>query len=133
MDAGLKASLSGINAAAARINVASSNIANAGSTAAIDENGDIVNKPYKPLEVVQSTPQEGAGTLATVKSIASPSVPVYDPSKSVADQNGIVQFPNVDEGEQALNLILARNSYKASVTTLQATDKAYSSLIDTVG
>ncbi len=45
---------------------------------------------------------------------------VYDPSHPDADENGVVQFPNVDVTEQMVDVIGARRAYEANVAALDA-------------
>ena len=45
---------------------------------------------------------------------------MYDPSHPDANEEGIVQFPNVDVPEQMVDLISARRGYEANVTAIDA-------------
>jgi len=45
---------------------------------------------------------------------------VYDPGHPDADENGIVQMPNVDVITEMVNMISATRAYEANVTALNA-------------
>jgi len=46
---------------------------------------------------------------------------VYDPGHPDADENGIVQMPNVDVVTEMVNMISATRAYEANVTAINAT------------
>lgn len=124
----LKISGSGLKAERARLNVAAMNIANVDTTRTIE------GGPYKAKSVVFSaTPvesfQESLDTATTrlrkvevieVVEDDKPFKEVYDPSHPDADEEGIVQYPNVDIPEQMVDLISARRGYEANVTAIDA-------------
>jgi len=120
--------LTGLDAASKRIEAASNNIANASSTARY-VGGNYVNDPFKPQEVVQESQTTG-GTLASIQNIKSPSVPVYDPDSGIADAEGYVQYPNVSLEGQAMDTILARNSYRSAISVIKSSDEMMKSLLD---
>jgi flagellar basal-body rod protein FlgC len=123
--------LSGIGAVGKRVEATASNIANMYSISGYDGDGQIANVPYQPVEVSQSSNVNG-GVATSLKAITPPTVPVYDPSNSFADASGVVQYPNVDPAEEAMNLILARNSYRAAVSTIQANNEITASVLNIV-
>ena len=45
----------------------------------------------------------------------------YDPDNPLANENGYVEMPNVDEVEEIIDLMEATRSYEANVTALNAT------------
>lgn len=51
----------------------------------------------------------------------SPFKKVYDPTHPDADQNGYVNYPNVDIVTEMVNMIEASRSYEANVTALNIT------------
>ncbi|HPU45391.1 MAG: flagellar basal body rod protein FlgC [Clostridiaceae bacterium] len=65
----------------------------------------------------------GAGGGVRVTAIVedpSPFREVYDPGHPDADENGIVQMPNVDIITEMVNMISATRAYEANVTALDA-------------
>lgn len=117
-----------------RMDVISSNIANAETTRASVVDGKAV--PYKRklvvLEAAQSdkfsnilhSKMNGSTEGVKVQSIiedTSPLKPVYNPSHPDADANGYVYMPNVDVTKEMVDMLSASRSYEANVTMLNAT------------
>jgi len=127
MDA-ISNALSGLRAASNRITGIASNIANAGDLGAPTPTsaGDTA---YQPIDTVQlSTSSGGADTSYRPSSPATR--PAYSPDSSVADASGMVAAPAVDMTQQTLDLMDAREAYKANVKTMQAADQMQRSLLD---
>lgn len=120
--------LSGMNAAATRIDVSANNVANSQSTVA-EQNGQTVNKPYVPQQVEQKT-QGSGGVSTSLRDVSPPSVPVFTPENPVANEDGIVQLPNVDLAQETANQMLASNTYKANLNVMKRADEMYQSLLD---
>lgn len=120
--------LSGMNAAATRIGVSANNVANSQSTVA-EQNGQTVNKPYVPQQVEQKT-QGSGGVSTSLRDVSPPSVPVFTPENPVANEDGIVQLPNVDLAQETANQMLASNTYKANLNVMKRADEMYQSLLD---
>ena len=115
----LKISASGLYAQRARMNVIASNMANANTTRT-EEGG-----PYRRKDVVfTATPFEKelkdglAGVKVTeVVEDQTPLREVYDPEHPDADENGIVQLPNVNTIEEMVNMMMASRAYEANIST----------------
>jgi flagellar basal-body rod protein FlgC len=129
---------SALTAQRLRMDVISSNMANADTTRAKLVNGKW--EPYRRKSVVLQ-PSEGsfstlmqnamnqggassAGDGVVVSKInedtTTPFKTVYDPENPDADANGYVQMPNVDPLREMTDLISATRSYEANVTVLNA-------------
>lgn len=110
---------SAMSAQAQRLNVVSSNLANADSVTS--SNG----QPYKAKQVVFSAVPV-AGTASTgvkvseVVEDASPAKLMYDPKHPLADEKGYVAMPNVNVVEEMVNMISASRSYQTNVETMNA-------------
>lgn len=121
--AAMQVSASGLSAARERMNVASSNLANA-STTRTPEGG-----PYKRKDVVLETePFAPKGTLETpadgvkVAEIREDSAPPrleYDPGHPDAGPDGYVAYPNVNMIEEMVDMITASRAYEAGVSALE--------------
>ncbi|MGA7180216.1 MAG: flagellar basal body rod protein FlgC [Thiobacillaceae bacterium] len=112
-----KVSGSAMHAQAERLNVVSSNIANADSAVSSD------GKAYKAKQVVFSTvPMEGEGSngvqVAAVIDDPSPMKTVYEPKNPLADEKGYVTMPNVNVVEEMVNMISASRSYQSNVDVM---------------
>lgn len=129
-------SSSALTAQRLRMDVISSNIANAETTRAKIENGEAV--PYRRKTVVMapnklsfnsaldtamgSNNQTAQGVKITkIEEDQAPFKPVYNPTHPDADNEGYVYMPNVDILKEMVDMISATRSYEANVTTLNAT------------
>jgi len=105
---------SAMTAQAERLNVVSSNLANADSVTS--SNG----QPYRAKQVVfQETPVGGAsGSGVKVVGVVedpSPGKQVYEPTNPLADAQGYVAMPNVSVVDEMVNMIDAARSYQDNV------------------
>lgn len=134
---GLNSSASALTAQRLRMDVISSNIANAQTTrATVNENGDV--EPYR-RKMVALEPKDGSfqsflqkatnntansGSGVEVSKIVEDDTPfkaVYNPNHPDANEEGYVQQPNVDPLKEMVDLMSATRSYEANVTAINAT------------
>lgn len=133
---GFDISSSALTAQRFRMDVISSNIANADSTRARMVNGKWV--PYsrklvsfeskqqnfaESLANAMSGKNSGAGDGVRVTQVIDDPSPFrqhYDPTHPDADENGMVLLPNVDVLKEMVDMISATRSYEANVTALNA-------------
>ena len=103
-------------AASKKAQVSAGNIANAGTTGALDPaNGP---KPYEAQETV-TTSVAGGGVSAASVSRQPGFIPSYEPNSPFADQDGMVGAPNVNIEEDMINLKVAEQAYKANAQTIR--------------
>lgn len=125
----MEVSASGMSAERTRMNVASSNLANANTTET-PEGG-----PFKRLDVVLQS-QQASGNIAgagaggasqavngvkvngIVQDTAEPRLE-YDPGHPDANADGYVAYPNVNVVEEMVDMITASRAYEAGVSSLQ--------------
>lgn len=110
---------SAMSAQSQRLNVVSSNLANADSVTSSD------GQPYKAKQVVFSAvPLAGtASTAVKVNEVVEDSNPpklMYDPKHPLADEKGYVATPNVNVVEEMVNMISASRSYQNNVEVMNA-------------
>jgi flagellar basal-body rod protein FlgC len=138
---GFNISASGLTANRMRMDVVSSNIANANTTRAQLVNGEWVPYRRKSVELTQSGSSPFALQLqsavqkesakvsgVTVSRIRDDQTPFnlsYDPANPDADENGYVQLPNVDPIKEMVDLMSATRSYEANVTALNASKNMF--------
>jgi len=118
-------SASGLSAERTRVNLATSNLANAESTRGAD------GKPYKRLdpvfEVAALAGQNPGGVsgqpqgvrVAEIRQDESAGRRVYSPGHPDADAGGFVTFPNVNPIHEVVNLMSASKSYEANATAVE--------------
>ncbi|WP_338452044.1 flagellar basal body rod protein FlgC [Niallia oryzisoli] len=128
---------SALTAQRLRMDVVSSNMANADTTRAKQVNGQW--EPYKRKSVVlqakegqfssylqtamNANSRDGAGNGVKVSKIVEDETPfqlVYDPTHPDTNGDGYVQMPNVDPLKEMVDLMSATRSYEANVTVLNA-------------
>jgi len=133
MSSVLSTAISGMQAAATRLQVSASNVANASSAGALpDAQGNYpVDAPraYRPLRVDQ-VDLSGGGTQAIVSNAAPSYVPTYDPGAPYANADGQVATPNVDLTEEAIQQLVARYTFAANARVVTAYDQMVKSLLD---
>jgi flagellar basal-body rod protein FlgC len=127
--------LSGMTAAARRLDVSASNVANAESTGALPAaNGTLppgTPQAYAPLRLIQ-TESAGGGTQTTVSTTTPSSIAISDPQAPFANQNGEVAAPNVDISQEMVDQMIASYSFAANAAVMNADDGMTKTLIDTM-
>lgn len=136
-------SASALTAQRLRMDVISSNIANAETTRASVVDGKAV--PYRRKLVVLETSDSnsfanvlnskmnGQSEGVKVQAITedpSPLKPVYNPSHPDADAEGYVYMPNVDITKEMVDMLSASRSYEANVTMLNASKAMVSKALE---
>lgn len=126
----IQVALSGLQAASNRLNASASNIANISTTGSLDGS---TQAPYQALTTTQSAvsngQSEGAGVRSEIVTANRPFVPAYDPDSPFADENGVIGVPNVNLTEEAVQLNLAKTSYKANIGTLKVAEELSDELL----
>ena len=148
----------GLSAQRFRINLISSNIANANTTRT-DEGGpyrrrEVIFKAHDFSELLAQQMQDGNGFLKDENPIDDPAATQFpkpplmgvtvdkvirddspfklrfDPSNPDADENGYVALPNVNPVVEMADLIEATRAYQANVAAYQSTKSMAQSSID---
>ncbi len=124
-------SASALTAERTRMNLISSNLANANSTRTAE------GGPYKRRDAVFTANQQASPAFGTVLGRLGARAPAgvevsqiiedqspprlqYDPKHPDADEKGYVAMPNVNVVEEMADMILASRAYEANVTATQA-------------
>ncbi|SFD80741.1 flagellar basal-body rod protein FlgC [Lentibacillus persicus] len=133
----INTSASSLTAQRLRMDVVSSNIANAQTTRAeMNEDGEY--EPYRRkmvtmepsrtnfrsfLEQAAGSGFESSGTGVKVSQITEDETPfklAYNPGHPDANETGYVEMPNVDPLKEMVDLMSATRSYEANITSLNA-------------
>ncbi|MDI4646226.1 flagellar basal body rod protein FlgC [Cohnella hashimotonis] len=136
-------SASALTAQRLRMDVISSNIANAETTRASYVDGKFVPYRRKMVEVapvdttfknmlndkIDATGAQGVKVTA-ITDDQTPFKQVYNPTHPDADANGMVNMPNVDVLKEMVDMISATRSYEASVTALNASKSMFSKTLE---
>ena len=129
----MKVSGGGMLAQAARIKIASENIANADSVQSADGSG-----PYRAKQIFFKSVLNRQTGLTEVQvdrvqpDTNTPLRAVYMPSSDLADARGFVQYPNVDSTLENLNLREAQRSYEANLGAISAAREMASRTLDLI-
>ncbi|CAI6026548.1 flagellar basal body rod protein FlgC [Cohnella sp. JJ-181] len=136
-------SASALTAQRLRMDVISSNIANAETTRASFVDGRFVPYRRKMVEVapvdttfknmlndkIDASGAQGV-KVTSIKDDQTPFKQVYNPTHPDADANGMVSMPNVDVLKEMVDMISATRSYEASVTALNASKSMFSKTLE---
>src|SRR6516165_145646 len=113
--------LSGMHAAARRLEVSASNVANVATTGALANADGTVQagapQAYDPLALVQ-TASAGGGTQTTVTTASPSTIAVSDPTAPFANQDGLVAAPNVDLSQEMVGQMIASYSFSANAAMM---------------
>ncbi len=140
---GFDISASALTANRLRMDVISSNIANAETTRAGSVDGQFVpyrrkmvvvepaQTPFKDLLNAQLNGSSAQGVKVTkIQEDQTPFKQVYNPSHPDADANGMVFMPNVDVAKEMVDLISASRSYEANITALNASKAMFTKSLE---
>jgi flagellar basal-body rod protein FlgC len=125
----IKISASGLAAQRLRLNVLSSNLANANSTRSADGSG-----PYKrkdPIfqevsagefeKVLDRASKDISGVkVSEVVEDTKPGLRVYDPGHADSDKDGYVTMPNVNPVTELTDIMATSSSYEANVSAIRS-------------
>lgn len=112
----MKVASTGLSAQRIRINVISSNIANANTTRT--ESGLPYQKKNVVFEQILEGEMNGGVRVQQVMNDTKPPILKYDPAHPDANEEGYVAFPNINPIEEMVNMLEASRSYEANVTVL---------------
>ncbi|WP_127531881.1 flagellar basal body rod protein FlgC [Paenibacillus kobensis] len=145
LSSGFDANASALTAQRLRMDVISSNIANAETTRAKYVNGEFVPYSRKMVVMEPTSPNFSdvlAGTMSGSQE-ASPGVKVtkivedrtpfklvYNPSHPDADADGYVKMPNVDIAKEMIDMISASRAYEANITALNASKGMFAKALE---
>lgn len=125
--------LSGMNAAARRLEVSASNVANVQSTGALPNADGTVPagapQAYAPLELVQ-TASAGGGTQTAVTTVTPSTTAISDPQAPFANQDGLVAATNVDLAQEMISQLIASYTFAANATVMKADDRMTGALLN---
>ena len=137
MFTGFKILSSGMSAQRTRLNVTSSNLANANTTRTEDggpyRRRDPIFKAMDMADVNASEPISGALQTVAVTEIAPDDTPlpiVYNPGHPDADAEGYVTMPNVNVVEEMVNMTSSARSFEANATAFQTLKQMMARAID---
>lgn len=134
----LRISASGMSAQRTRLNVLSSNLANANSTRSADGSG-----PYKRKDPIfqevsadtfdktldKASKKLSAVTVSEIVTDDRPGPRLYDPTHPDADKEGYVTMSNVNVVTELTDIMGTSRSYEANVTAIRAAKEMVASAL----
>lgn len=113
---GISATSSALNAEKIRMNIVAENIANAQTTH--DVNGQPFQRKVVSFESVLDGTEKGV-RVSRVSTDNTPGETVYNPSHPDANQNGMVQMPNVNIATEMVDLMNSSRAYEANLAVVR--------------
>ncbi|MDN3309660.1 flagellar basal body rod C-terminal domain-containing protein [Microbacterium oryzae] len=110
----------GLNVHRKWLDAISDNIANVNTATPVGEEAF----RERLVMVTEGTEDPGAYVAGVVESEAEGRL-VYEPEHPYANEDGYVQYPNVDLGDQMSMLILAQRGYEANAAVVDRAKTAY--------
>jgi flagellar basal-body rod protein FlgC len=123
--------VSGLSAAALRLQVSASNVANVYSAGPLPgaSGGASFPSVYVPQSIDQVALSDGS-VGASVTAVSPASVPTFAPAAPFADSSGMVAMPNVDLTNEAVQQLTARIGYAANLAVLKTDMQMTSALLN---
>lgn len=113
---------SGVMAQSARLNTVASNMANAESVAGSAEDAYKSRKVIFEAELDRASGGRAKPALAVnakeVVQTQDPAKQIYNPAHPLADENGYVYMPNVDMGQEMVEMIASSRSYQMNAEVM---------------
>lgn len=129
-DEALRTAVSGLNAAARQFQNSANNVANAGTVGRVDAE-DPSEQAFEPQDIQQtSTPGGGVRTTTVPRDPATQTV--FAPGSPLANDQGLVEAPNVDLGEELVSQISAEAAFRANAAVIRSVDEQQDELIDII-
>ncbi|WP_417317523.1 flagellar basal body rod protein FlgC [Emcibacter sp.] len=135
----INTSLSGLLASTSKLSVAASNIVNSrttstpkGTFAADLTAAALGSKAYTPLKHGQSSNKHG-GVMSYNIPVNPASLTAYSPDDPMANEEGYVAIPNVNDFVEVGEMIKASNAYKANAKVLSTLDETMDDFMDQFG
>lgn len=133
MTGAISNALSGLLAASRREEVTANNIANLRSRGAPRGSADATAEDgtplFRPGQTVDSS-VAGGGVRSTAVGIDPTSIQQYEPDSPDANEQGVVDRPNVDLGQQLTNQLVAQRAFEANLKVVRTADDLEKSLLD---
>ena len=113
---GIHLTSSALNAEKIRMNVVSENIANAQTTHDVD--GQAYQRKVVSFESVLNAAGQGVN-VSNISTDTTPGETVYNPAHPDANQDGMVQMPNVNLAMEMVDLMNSSRAYEANLAVVR--------------
>ena len=123
---------SAMSAQSVRLNTTASNLANADSVSSSADTTYRARRPVFAAALDEDMGSDGASTGVQVKGIVESDAPLireYNPNSPMADKDGYIFRPNVNQVEEMADMMSASRAYQ---TNVQVADSAKQMLLQTL-
>ena len=123
---------SAMSAQSVRLNTTASNLANADSVSSSADTTYRARRPVFAAALDNAMGSDGSSTGVQVKGIVESDAPLireYNPNSPMADKDGYIFRPNVNQVEEMADMMSASRSYQ---TNVQVADSAKQMLLQTL-
>ncbi len=113
--------LSGMRAQRVRMTITANNLANVNTTRTPDGGGAFLRQVplFRGERIRHGAPREMVGVrVKRIMTDRSPLRSVYEPNHPDANEEGYVEYPNIDAAVEMANLIAAQRAYEANIAVL---------------
>lgn len=115
---GINSTASALNAEKVRMNIVAQNIANAQTTR--DANGEVYRRKIVSFEsALDSATGQTSVRVGGVTNDTSPTHWLYNPGHPDANEDGMVEMPNVEVSREMVDMITASRSYEANLQMIR--------------
>ena len=129
-DEALRTAASGLAAASRAFQNSANNVANAGTVGRVDAT-DPSEEAFEPQDIQQTTtPGGGVATVTVPRDPATQTV--FAPDSPLANDQGLVEAPNVDLGEELVTQISAEAAFRANAAVIRSVDEQQDDLLDII-
>ena len=115
----------GMSAQRVRVNLVASNLANANTTKTA-EGGPYKRKDpiFQAIDISGDDTNQGLASVevAEIATDSAPGPKVYDPDHPDADDEGMVEMPNVNTVEEMVNMIETQRAYEVNSKAISSAD-----------
>jgi len=123
----LGSALEGIAAATKKFEVSARNVVNQDSVGTPGADG--AGAAYEAVEAVQTSGPDGSPSV-TVREKNPSTVIAYAPSNPLANEEGLIEIPNVDLATEIVNQQIAAHNYKANIKVFEVWNDMQETVLD---
>jgi flagellar basal-body rod protein FlgC len=105
----------------------SDNLSNLNTVSRNDE--DAFQERFIDAVAVDYGTGEGGTTVRGVEFGSAEGRMVYQPDHPLADEEGYVRYPDIDMGDQMVNLMMSQRGYQANLATVDRARESYMSAL----
>jgi flagellar basal-body rod protein FlgC len=119
--------LSGLQAASKTVEASARNVANYGTVGT--PGAENTGKAYDAVEAIQTSGPNGDPSV-TIRERNTSTVIAYAPQNPLANEDGLIEIPNVDLAEEFITQEIAVLNYKANLKVFEIWDDMQKAVLD---